>query len=211
MRDLINETQKVDMTEGRHSHSKCMSCNSKPTVEVLWAEGMGHAWFCDKHYSEWKKAHRGDIDSMKKISNGEASKKFSDNKNSNLKEAKEVSYEEKVKHFEERTNLHIGLVQKAAAKIVKAHPELSELTDIVKNHDDSKLNGPEREPYINISWRHKVEKEGGEYDPYNGKGYQTPGQLKKEDENEATERHIFTQKHHPEYWATVGEKYREKL
>ncbi len=38
---------------GPHSYSKCMECSASPTVELLWAEGMGRAWFCAKHYHDW--------------------------------------------------------------------------------------------------------------------------------------------------------------
>jgi hypothetical protein len=68
-----------------HSHSKCMDCDAKPTVEVLWAEGKGHAWFCDKCFAVWKtKDGKGDIVSVKAIQDGEAAKKFADNKNPNM-------------------------------------------------------------------------------------------------------------------------------
>jgi hypothetical protein len=106
---------------------------------------------------------------------------------------------EKEQYFMERTAKHIELVQAAADKIVKAYPELAELTQQVALHDQSKLAEPERTPYIDISWRHKMENEKGEYDPYNGKGYQTPGKLDKEAENQATLHHITTNSHHPEY------------
>jgi len=62
-----------------------MSCSAKPEVECLWAEGMGHAWFCKKCFKKW--ATKGDgadeIISVKEI-DGEASKKFSDNKSLNI-------------------------------------------------------------------------------------------------------------------------------
>jgi len=109
--------------------------------------------------------------------------------------------EEKEQFFIDRTNRHIQLVQKSVAEILKVYPEYA--TDIfldqVKSHDASKFEEPERTPYIEITWRHKLEKEKDEYDPYNGKGYQTPGKLKKEDENNATVHHITTNSHHPEY------------
>lgn len=107
--------------------------------------------------------------------------------------------DEKEKFFVDRTNKHIRLVQNAAAKIVKAYPEFDELLKQVKVHDQSKLEEPERTPYIEITWRHKLENEKGEYDPYNDKGYQTPGELEKKEENEATVHHITTNSHHPEY------------
>lgn len=109
--------------------------------------------------------------------------------------------DQKEQFFVDRTNKHILLVQGAADKILKAYPEYdtSILRDQLEVHDASKLEEPERTPYVEITWRHKLEKEEGEYDPYNGKGYQTPGKLEKEDENEATLHHITTNSHHPEY------------
>jgi len=108
--------------------------------------------------------------------------------------------DEKFKYFLDRTNKHIQLVQNAAAKIVKAYPEFDELLKQVEVHDASKFEEPELNPYIQITWRHKLEKEKGEFDPYNGKGYQTPGNLEKEEENQAALYHITTNSHHPEYW-----------
>lgn len=107
--------------------------------------------------------------------------------------------DEKEQFFVDRTNKHIQLVQDAAAKIVEAYPEFDKLLKQVETHDQSKLEEPERIPYIEITWRHKLENEKGEYDPYNGKGYQTPGKLEKEEENVATIHHITTNSHHPEY------------
>jgi len=107
-------------------------------------------------------------------------------------EVKEVSDKEKQDYFVERTNKHIELVQVA--------PEFKELLKNVEDHDASKFEEPEKTPYINITWRHKLEKEDNNFDPYNGKGYQTPSKLEKEDENEATLHHIKNNDHHPEYW-----------
>lgn len=107
--------------------------------------------------------------------------------------------DEKEQWFEERTKHHIELVQSAAEEIVFAYPELEALLKQVEVHDASKLEEPERTPYIEITWRHKLEDEQGEYDPINSKGYKTPGQLDKEDENNATLHHITTNSHHPEF------------
>lgn len=48
-----------DQIEKTLSHSKCMRCSDPPTTDVLFAEGMGRQWFCDKHFEEWKKEHGG--------------------------------------------------------------------------------------------------------------------------------------------------------
>jgi len=332
----VAEEELFSLNESQHSRSKCMNCSNPPTVEVKWAEGMAHAWFCDKHFEEWKKEHAGDIDYVKKITNGEASKKFSDNKNLNITESsklgryglhwtdgdgmegiidrqnweagyvttnpryqfggkvynfrfgiaidltkvpqdkitkpeKSVPWEEnelyigtdvslaevngpfigliardilsakqlqRIMHkvfeepdmsnyfdiyllkgnslvkynnpkygqkvirlsehnedisnnffreeqwFVERTNRHIGLVQKAAEKIVKAYPEFKELLDNVKHHDASKFEEPEKTPYISLTWNKKIGNKSS--DP---------------EITKATEHHCLNNQHHPEYWA----------
>ncbi len=81
--------KELKIAEGRHSHDKCMNCSAKPDYECNWAEGMGHAWFCKKHFNEWKeKDGKGDIISVKEIKDGKASKDFSDNKNPNIWDSK---------------------------------------------------------------------------------------------------------------------------
>jgi len=115
-----------------------------------------------------------------------------------MDEAKDEK-DEKEQFFVDRTNKHIQLVQDAAAKIVKAYPGFDKLLKQVETHDQSKLEEPERTPYIEITWRHKLENEKGEFDPIKGIGYQTPGKLEKEEENAATLHHITTNSHHPEY------------
>jgi len=111
----------------------------------------------------------------------------------------ESSMVDKEAHFIKRTKYHIALVGEAINKIVEAFPEFSELLDRASIHDASKFIEPERTPYIEISWRHKIEDEKGDYDPYNNKGYKTPGTLTKDDENKATVHHITSNSHHPEY------------
>ena len=112
--------------------------------------------------------------------------------------AKPSPDEEKLQYFLDRIHTHINLVQDAAKKIVEAYPEYKELLTQVKDHDASKLEEPDMTPYIDITWRHKLEKENGEFDPMNNKGYQKPGNLDKEAENAATLHHVTTNSHHPE-------------
>jgi len=73
------------LSESQHKRDQCMECSKPPTIEVKWAEGMGHAWFCDEHWKLWSKEHKDDIDYVKKVKNGTASEKFSDNTNPNIK------------------------------------------------------------------------------------------------------------------------------
>lgn len=72
------------LAKARPRRDKCMDCDRPPTVEVLWAEGMAHAWFCDECFKKWKAEHgpsegsASDIDSVKVIRYGIARKKFSE-------------------------------------------------------------------------------------------------------------------------------------
>ena len=62
--------------EARYRRDKCMNCDEPPTIEVRWAEGMAHAWFCDPCYGEWE--NKDEVNTEKKIEYGVARKKFSD-------------------------------------------------------------------------------------------------------------------------------------
>lgn len=135
-----------------------------------------------------------------------------------LQEVQDKPFDEKEQHFIDRTTKHIDMVQAAAKKIEQAHilngEDCAKLMDQVAFHDASKLKEPERTPYISITWRHKLEKDNDEFDPINSKGYQTPGLLSKDDENQATLHHITTNSHHPEYYsksqANIDPKDRDK-
>ncbi len=60
---------------------------------------------------------------------------------------------EKYNYFLVRTRKYVSLVKEAAAKLVKAFPEYSELLDIVESHDASKFQEPELTPYIEMTWQ----------------------------------------------------------
>ena len=133
--------------------------------------------------------------------------KFADIKESKANEAelpedpeKDEAYKEKEKYFVDRTNKHISLVKRAAEKLVGAYPEFKDLLQNVETHDASKFEEPEKTPYIEITWRHKLEDASGDFDPIKDKGYKKPGTLPKPEENEATIHHITTNSHHPEYY-----------
>ena len=110
---------------------------------------------------------------------------------------------EQYKWFVERTNKHIGLVKKACGQIVEAYPEFEELLQRAEVHDASKFEEPEKTPYIEITWRHKLENSKDEFDPINNKGYKKPGTLDNEEENKATLHHITSNQHHPEFHLKV--------
>ena len=69
----------------RPVRDKCMGydeyeCNEKPDVEILWAEGKAHAWFCNKCLEAWKKEEPGwhDVNILRKLRWGVASKRWKD-------------------------------------------------------------------------------------------------------------------------------------
>jgi len=82
---LVLELDKLQ--KSRHRRDQCMSCSAKPTIECLWAEGNGHAWFCKNCFKKWatKGDGAGEIISVKEIQ-GEASKNFADNTSPNIKD-----------------------------------------------------------------------------------------------------------------------------
>ena len=63
---------------------RCMNCSMPPTHEILWAEGKGHAWFCETHFKGWMSEHKHDVDSIKEVKDNSAAKKFADNTNPNV-------------------------------------------------------------------------------------------------------------------------------
>jgi len=75
-----------EKTQARHRHDQCMECSKSPVYECIWAEGHGHAWFCEKHFKEWatKGDGKDDILYVKEIKDNEAAKKFSENTNPNI-------------------------------------------------------------------------------------------------------------------------------
>ena len=84
--------------ESKHKRDKCMEsdCELKPKYECLWAEGMGHAWFCENHFKEWATKGNGknDIVYVKEVKDGIASSKFSENTNPNIWKELELKLKE---------------------------------------------------------------------------------------------------------------------
>lgn len=77
--DELPENFHVDNEEARHARDKCMDCDESPAIEVLWAEGKAHAWFCASCYGKWiKDDHDDDVNYEKEIEYGIARMKFSD-------------------------------------------------------------------------------------------------------------------------------------
>jgi hypothetical protein len=82
-RVIFRQTHLGTLEKGQHSHGKCMECKgAAPTIDVLWADGRGRAWFCAKCYPQWLKALGGkkkaEVVQTKQILGGNAPIKFSD-------------------------------------------------------------------------------------------------------------------------------------
>ena len=123
-----------------------------------------------------------------------------------IKHASEITPEME-EWFEERTNKHIGLVQKYCKRIYEYDPErFEEILELGKEHDQSKFKDPERTPYIKLTWKHK-------FDNYDS--YKKPGTLDDKEINRATVLHVKNNEHHPEHWTNqtndlINEEDRDK-
>ena len=53
VKSLEDVAHNLDMQKA-HSHNKCFNCDAPPTKDVIWANGFGRAWFCAKHFAEFK-------------------------------------------------------------------------------------------------------------------------------------------------------------
>lgn len=93
--------------------------------------------------------------------------------------------------FEKRTKKHIELVQKYCKKIEDYDKNRFEgLLEKSKDHDKSKFEDPELEPYVYITWKYKCEKDGIKFD--------CPEYID-EKMNKATQHHVANNHHHPEH------------
>jgi hypothetical protein len=64
--------------KAQHSRFQCMDCPKLPTIEVLWAEGRAHAWFCSDHFEKWVGEVGTDEISAQREIYGVASESWSD-------------------------------------------------------------------------------------------------------------------------------------
>jgi 2'-5' RNA ligase len=64
----------VRVSDKTYSRSQCMNCSKPPTVEVLWAKGMGRAWFCDACYAAWE--NKEDVVATHKVVDGVVPKEW---------------------------------------------------------------------------------------------------------------------------------------
>lgn len=117
--------------------------------------------------------------------------------------------------YDERTRRHIELVQKYCKKIADLGDERFEgIVERGEEHDQSKWEEPELDPYILITWRYKCKDDGKDF----WDGLLSEGETKEQVEEEmrkATEHHVKNNRHHPEFHSDqagqlINEKDRDK-
>jgi len=118
------------------------------------------------------------------------SAKAVDDSDKNTSEARlEFSDTRKRKWFHERTAKHIRMVQEAAKQIADAYPQYAkQLMQNARKHDVSKYKEPEYEPYIELSWCKKINKDPTTLQNWNKI-------------QNAILHHLQYNKHHPEYYS----------
>jgi len=100
-------------------------------------------------------------------------------------------------HFEKRTKRHIELTQKFCKKIDRAFSKQFEgIVERGEQHDQSKYGKEELDPYIWLTWEYKCKDDGVECKMPQGM---------KEKIHAATEHHIRSNAHHPEFHVPKGQ------
>lgn len=110
---------------------------------------------------------------------------------------------EMLEWYAHRTNKHIDLVIYFANAIEGSIPAFEGLDKIAANHDANKFHDRCFIPYVFLTWKYKQDRDG------------IPYEIPKEiDVTSATEYHVKTNAHHPEYWSnqtnTINKKDRDK-
>ncbi len=95
-------------------------------------------------------------------------------------------------HFESRTRQHVDRVKDYCKRIADyAGDRLGGIVEAGEAHDASKFVAPEREPYIWLTERYRCGR--------TGEDFQAPEGIE-ELIHSASEHHVHTNPHHPEYW-----------
>lgn len=101
--------------------------------------------------------------------------------------------------FEERTKNHVKLVRKYCKKIEEHDPDrFKGIVERGKEHDESKYEDPEYDPYVLITWRYKCKKDGKDF----WDGLLSKDETREDVEEEmlkASEHHVKNNRHHPEF------------
>jgi hypothetical protein len=93
--------------------------------------------------------------------------------------------------FYKRTKMHVDLVKKYCVKIFEYDEDrFGGLVERGEEHDKSKYEDPEVDPYILISWEYKCKADGVDWEPPEGM---------EEDMSRAGEHHVKNNPHHPEF------------
>ena len=93
--------------------------------------------------------------------------------------------------FDKRTKKHIERVQKFCRKIEEYDKDrFKGLIEQAEDHDASKLKEPELTPYIYVTWSYKCKDDGVDWEP--------PDDMD-DKMNKATEHHVKSNRHHPEF------------
>lgn len=96
----INEPEFAgEFYKEQHRLDQCMDCSKEPDFEILWAEGMGHAWFCSNHLREFITENKDDIDAIKVIRDETASIKFQNNREPNQRDKVLAEFQRTQKQF----------------------------------------------------------------------------------------------------------------
>lgn len=112
--------------------------------------------------------------------------------NNGLIMEEDTEQQEMEKWFHKRTDRHIKLVQKYCNKIYEHDKQkFKGIIERGKQHDASKYEEPEYEPYIYITWQYKHKNNGEDY---------APPENMKEKMHAASEHHVKHNQHHPEYY-----------
>ena len=122
---------------------------------------------------------------------------------------KEEITDEMIDFFDKRTKKHIDLVKKYCKKIHEYNSEkFNGIIERGEEHDKSKYEKPELDPYIYITWDYHCKDTGKEFN--------ISDEIKNK-MNEATEHHVKANPHHPEYHlkskdvSTINREDRDKI
>ena len=108
-----------------------------------------------------------------------------------LTEKKPDNWGEMKDWFNKRTNRHITLVKKWCGEIADYDKKrFGELESRAEEHDRSKFEDPEMDPYVYVSWDYKCKDDKVEWDKPDGIDDMM---------TDATEHHVNSNRHHPEF------------
>jgi Mn-containing catalase len=108
------------------------------------------------------------------------------------KMAKDENYDEMLAWFKKRTDMHINLVKKYCKKIEEYDDRFKGLLEQAQDHDASKFEDPEIDPYVYVTWQYYCKEHNREFKAPEGMD---------DEMNKATQHHVKNNKHHPEFFS----------